>query len=75
MPHRPRLGREQQTVDTAIFHTLELALHRARQFLVADTQLGGDRFAEIGNLLAAISLQLRRRGSEMGVGIDDHKTS
>jgi hypothetical protein len=50
-----------------------LTRHGARQFFVANLQLGGYRFGEIADLLAAVRLQLRWRGGEMGMCVDDHR--
>src|SRR5437764_7786000 len=72
MSHRAGLWREQQPVDAGLFHAIELALHRARDLLVADGELGTHRLGEVGDLLAAVGLKLRRRRGEMSVSVDDH---
>src|SRR5258708_9953479 len=72
MSHRARLRRKHQPVDAAILHAFELALHRARDLLVADRKLSAYRLSEVGDLLPAVGLRLCRRGGEMIVRADDH---
>src|SRR5262247_2336838 len=72
MAHGRSLRRKEQAINSRLLHALELSLHRALQLLVADLKLGSGGLAKIGNLAAPVGRQLRRSGSVVGVGVNNH---
>src|SRR5262245_2239821 len=72
MAHGRCLRGKEQTIDSRLFHALELSLHRVLQLLVADLELGPGRLTQIGDLAAPVGLQLGGSRSVVGVGVNDH---
>src|SRR6185437_5117520 len=74
MAHAGGTRREDDAVDAAILHLLQVALQRLRQQLVADLERALARLVLTRDLPAAIGVELRRRLRVMDMNVDDHRT-